>query len=137
MSFELLDHPADIGFRAFGATPADLFANAAVAMLSISTDLAQVSPREQYELSAEGSDYESLMVNWLSEVLFWFDGRRVVMREFRVSSISPSGIRAVAAGEPRDPERHRAHLIIKAVTYHQIKVACEGDRWISEVYLDI
>lgn len=137
MSFELLEHPADIGFRARGGTVSELFANAAKAMLSIAAVLDNVTPREQFRLSAEGSDYESLLVNWLSEVLYWYDGKGVALGEFQINSIDPSSISAIGFGEPRDPERHPARLVVKAVTWHQLKVDETPEGWVAEVFLDI
>lgn len=134
--FELLDHPADIGFRAFGGTLEELFANAALAMLSIAGDPAATEPRNEYPLAAEGGDIEALLVNWLNEVLWWFDGRRIAFHAFRVSPIEGE-VRAVGLGEPRDAARHRAGLIVKAATYHQLKIASSGSGWTAEVYLDI
>jgi SHS2 domain-containing protein len=135
--FEILDHPADIGFRAFGGTLAELFANAAVAMLSIACEMEDVAARLEYQLSATGTDYESLLVNWLSEVLYWFDGKRIALREFYVTELESQSIRAIARGEPRDSTRHLSKLIVKAVTWHQLKIARAGDGWMAEVYLDI
>ena len=135
--FEILEHPADIGFRAFGATREELFANAAVAMLSIACDIGDVAPGCRYELSAEGSDFESLLVNWLSEVLYWFDGKRIALREFRVTRLEPQSICATAWGEPREGGRHPSKLIVKAVTWHQLRIAPRGGGWMAEVYLDI
>jgi SHS2 domain-containing protein len=135
--FELLEHPADIGFRAFGGSPAELFANAAMAMLSIAAEPGRAQPRERYLLTAEGSDYESLLVNWLNEVLYWHDGKRIAFHEFRVKAIDPASIAADAFGEPRDPRRHPARLVVKAVTYHQLKVEETPRGWVAEVYLDI
>ena len=136
-AFEILEHPADIGFRAFGGTLPELFANAAAAMLSVACDLENVAPKVEYPLTVTGSDYESLLVNWLSEVLYWFDGKRIALREFRVTHLEPDSIRALARGEPREPERHRSKLIVKAVTWHQLKIAQTDRGWIAEVYLDI
>ena len=152
--FEILEHPADIGFRAFGRTLPELFANAALAMLSIAADPAAAEPRAEYALAAESGDRESLLVDWLNEVLYWFDGKRIAFRSFRVTEFRcgtglpacpgqagrpapPTAIAAVGAGEPRDPERHRARLIVKAVTYHQLKIEPRGGVWLAEVYLDI
>ena len=135
--FEVLEHPADIGFRAFGATLPDLYASAAVALLSIAGDPKAAEPREKRRLTVESGDRESLMVDWLNEVLYWFDGRLFAFREFRVESLTDGRIEAVGVGEPRDPERHRARLIVKAVTYHQLRVEERGGAWIAEVYLDI
>jgi SHS2 domain-containing protein len=135
--FEILEHPADIGFRAWGRTIPELFENSAVAMLSIAAELDDVSPRIDYPLQASGTDYESLLVNWLSEVLYWTDGKLVAFRKFRVDTITPTAVSAVGKGEPRDPARHRAKLIVKAVTYHQLRVIQTPDGWCAEVYLDI
>jgi SHS2 domain-containing protein len=137
MRFELLDHPADIGFRAFGGTLPELFANAAGAMLSIAADTSNVRGSVHYDVSATGVDYESLLVNWLNEVLYWFDGKQVLFREFRIHELKTTGVRATALGEARDQARHPAKVIVKAVTYHQLRVARDGAGWVAEVYLDV
>jgi protein archease len=139
--FEVLEHPADVGFRAFGATAEDLFANAAMAMLSIAGDPSAAEPRCEYRIAVEGGDRESLMVDWLNEVLYWFDGKRVAFRDFCVTVEQPLAsswtIDALGRGEPREAERHRARVIVKAATYHQLKVERRGDLWVAEVYLDV
>jgi SHS2 domain-containing protein len=134
--FDVLEHPADIGFRAFGNDLPELFANAAMALLSIAGDPEAAEAREEYRMAVESGDRECLMVDWLSEVLYWFDGKRIAFRDFAVA-VTDSGLQAVGRGEPRDPERHQARLIVKAVTYHQLKVEQRGGLWVAEVYLDI
>jgi SHS2 domain-containing protein len=76
-------------------------------------------------------------VDWLNEVLYHFDAKGIVFAEFRIHELKPWSVRATATGEPRDPARHPPKVIVKAVTYHQLRVAREGDRWVAEVYLDI
>lgn len=136
-TFELLDHPADIGFRVFGGTVAELFENAALALVSIASEVEGVEERCEYPLEAAGTDYESLLVAWLSEVLYWFDGKRITFCRFRITEIGPGRLTAMGWGEPRDPVRHRAKLIVKAVTWHQLRVAQATRGWVAEVYLDI
>ena len=136
-AYEVLEHPADIGFRAFGATLPDLFATSALAMLSIAGDPAAAKPRCAYRLAVESGDRESLLVDWLNEVLYWYDGKRIAFREFRIGAFRDDAIEAEGVGEPRDPERHRSRLIVKAVTYHQLRIEQRGDLWVAEVYLDI
>jgi SHS2 domain-containing protein len=135
--YELLEHPADIGFRTFGDSLAELYANSALAMLSIASEPAEVEPRERYALSVSSGDRESLLVDWLSEVLYWFDGKRIAFREFNVTVLTETHIDAAGLGEPRDPRRHSSHLVVKAVTYHQLKIEQRGRLWTAEVYLDI
>src|SRR5262249_30588034 len=136
-AFEVLEHPADIGFRAFAATLPDLYASAALAMLSIADDPSAAEPRGEHRISVESGDRDSLMVDWLNEVLYWLDCRQVAFRDFRIESFQDNRIEAVGIGEPRDPERHRARVIVKAVTYHQLKIEQRDGRWIAEVYVDI
>lgn len=136
-AFEILEHPADIGFRAFGATVAHLFENSALALLSTASEPASVAPLSEYLMEASGTDYESLLVAWLSEVLYWFDGRRIGFRHFQITEISPGRVRGIGFGEPWDAARHQARLIVKAVTWHQLRVAQVEGGWIAEVYLDV
>src|SRR5690349_21408225 len=135
--FEILEHPADIGFRTFADSLPELYANAALAMLSIADDPESAAPAHEYMIRIESGDRESLMVDWLNEVLYWFDGKRIAFHDFRVSQSDGAALEAIARGEPREAERHRARLIVKAVTYHQLRVEQRESRWVAEVYLDI
>ncbi len=43
-SFRILEHPADVGFEAFGSTREETFANAARALIHLSVDLDAMIP---------------------------------------------------------------------------------------------
>ncbi len=135
--FELLEHPADIGFRTWGPTLDELFGNAALALLSIAGDPAAAEPRAAHRIHVESGDLESLMVDWLSEVLYWFDGRRIRFHRFEAVVHDLTRVQATGFGEPYDPARHPSRLVVKAVTYHQLRIEERGGLWVSEVYLDI
>ena len=135
--FEILEHTADIGFRATAATLPELFENAAEALVAIAMDVDSIEIRESYPLSAEGDSPEALLVNWLSDVLYHLDGKRRAMRRFTVTEVTPNRVTGQALGEPHDPARHSARLIIKGVTYHQLKIEETEAGWSCEVYLDI
>ena len=136
-AFEILDHPADIGFRAFGSSLIGLFENCALALLSIRAEVDDVAPRAEYPVAATGADSESLLVNFLSEVLYLVDGTPVALRAVRVKSLTETAIEAAGLGEPRDAARHRVKVIVKAVTYHQLKIEQAGENWSATVFLDI
>ena len=135
--FEILEHTADIGFRAWGPTPAALFENAARAMGVIAADPDAADPRAELAVEVSGEDYESLLVNWLSEIVYLFDSGRFAAARSEVDEIAPHELRARLIGEPRDPARHPWRVIIKAVTYHEIEVAERNGRWEARVFLDI
>jgi len=51
--------------------------------------------------------------------------------------IDESGLKAVAWGEPLEPERHGRSHEVKAITYHELKVERTADGWLAEVIVDI
>ena|SRR5579871_2334178 len=135
--FEILEHTADTGIRAWGSTLAELFQNAALAVESIALDMSGVEPKIAYPIAVLGEDPESLLVNWLNEIVYYLDGKRIAMSRFQVDAISETSVQAQGWGEPRDPERHPCLMVIKAATYHQLRIAQQDSHWVAEVYLDI
>jgi SHS2 domain-containing protein len=135
--FEILEHTADIGFRARGSSKREMFASAALALQSVAVELDRVQPRFPYPIAVTGEDDESLLVNWLSEVLYYLDGRRVVMNRFLIDELSAGVVRGQGWGEPRDPARHPPKLVVKGVTYHQLRITKDTQGWFAEVYLDV
>ena len=135
--FTILEHTADIGFRAWGKSLEEMFGNASLALVSIAMETETISEGAPFPVAAEGEDLESLLVNWLSEVLYYVDGQRIALKHFEVEEVAEHSARGIAWGEPRDDIRHRPKLVVKGVTYHQISVAHEDGRWTCEVYLDV
>lgn len=134
--FEVLEHTADIGFRAWAPTFEEMMGEAATGLVSIVLDIRTVSAREEHAIAAKGDDRESLLVNWLSEVLYYTDGKQLALCRFDVNPSDGFEASASAWGEPRSV-RHRPKLIVKGVTYHQLKVVHRPDCWMCEVYLDV
>jgi SHS2 domain-containing protein len=135
--YELLEHAADVGFRAYAPTLPQLFASAAEALVGIAMEIDAIESRETYPLAAEGESREALLVNWLSEILYYLDGRQLSMRSFRVKELTSDRVSGDAVGEPRDPARQAAKLVVKGVTYHQLKIAHDQSGWFCEVFLDV
>ena len=135
--FEILEHPADVGFRAWGSTVEELYANSALALMNIAADTDILTGSEEWAITVSGHDYESVLVNWLEEILYLFDSAQFAAREFRVEKISTVAVSGRLIGEPRDPARHPWKVIVKAVTYHGIEVAQRNGRWESRVFVDV
>lgn len=135
--FEILEHTADIGIRARGASLAEVFEQAALALEHVVLDPAAAAPREEYPIEARGEDNESLLVNFLSEILYLLDAKRVAFAGIRVAEPASGAVRAVASGEPRDAARHPPRVIVKGVTYHQLRLEKTPEGWLAEVFLDI
>jgi SHS2 domain-containing protein len=137
LPFEILEHPADVGFLAHGRTLEELFANAALAMMSLGWELDAVEEKEHREIEATGEDTETLLYDWLSAILAVADAERIVFRRFEVSDLSNGRAKGLAWGEPFDNSRHRALTYIKAVTLHQFEVKESERGWTARVYVDV
>jgi SHS2 domain-containing protein len=137
MSFEILEHPADVGFRARGSSLEELFGNCGLALISIILDPSRVDCGRTWELTAEGNDLDSLLVNWLNEVLFYVETRRLVFSSFSIQIADPFQLSCQAMGEERTPAKHSVRVSVKAVTYHQLRIARRGEQWIAEVFVDV
>jgi SHS2 domain-containing protein len=137
LRYRYIEHPSDVGFEAYGATLEELFANAAIAMLSFMTDVEAIEPVEERAVNVKAEDLYSLMFDWLDEMLFLFEADSLVMNEFEIS-VDPVefSIRGTCRGGIFDPERHEAGIIIKAVTYNMMEVK-ENERWHARVVLDV
>ncbi len=135
--FRVLEHTADIGFEAFGATREEVFANAAHALMNFFEDRMAIRLTEQVPLHVEGSDSFALLVNWLSEILFLQDTEGWLFGDFQVRSLQETSLDAVARGEKRDPSRHHIKLLVKAITYHQLALEKTAQGWRAQVYVDI
>ena len=137
MSFRVLEHTADVGFEAFGASREELFAHAAQALMHLVVDLDRIRPSRELAVNAEGSDPPGLLVNWLNEILYLHDADGWLFRDFRVQELRDTAITAVARGERFDRTRHQAKLLVKAVTYHQLALEETPSGWRAHVYVDI
>jgi len=135
--FEIIEHPADVGFLAYGATLEELFANAALAMMTLACDPQQLQERESRSIEATGTDYESLLYAWLAEILAIADAEQLFFHRAEVQAVEPERVRGTVFGERYDKERHHAGTYIKAVTYHQLLAEKTPEGWRARVYLDV
>ncbi len=135
--FRVLEHTADVGFEAFGATREEVFRNAARALMDIIVDLGAVQPRASVTVRVEGPDPPSLLVKWLSEILYLQDAEGWLFSDFEILSLDDRSVSALARGEKFDRGRHQLKLLVKAITYHQLALEKSGDGWRAQVYVDI
>jgi SHS2 domain-containing protein len=121
MRYENLEHTADVMIKAYGSTLEECFLNAAFGMIDQILDASKVRPTVEENITVEAETVEDLLYNFLSEVLFIFDAKRLALVDFNVS-ISDRRLSCRAKGEGFDPERHGPKQEIKAVTYHMLQV---------------
>ena len=135
--FEIIEHTADVGIRAFGASETELFENAAIGMFSLISDLGKVGEDNVCNIEIEAEDRETLLVEWLNELIYLYDSQELLLKRFRVTSLKETALRGIAYGEHIDPSRHDLNEDIKAATYHMLKIKKGSDGWIAEIIFDV
>jgi SHS2 domain-containing protein len=135
--FEFLDHTADIAVVAHGNDLLETFASAARAMFEVMADLGDVRPRLAREIEITGDSVETLLVDWLNELLFLFETEHILLSSFLVHNLQHNSLRATVRGESVDPTRHHLRTGVKAVTYHMLEVKCEERGCEARVVFDV
>jgi SHS2 domain-containing protein len=82
--WEHFEHAADIGVHGIGATRAEAFRQAAIALTAVITDPAGVRPSARVEIACRNPDGELLFVEWLNAVVFEMATRRMLFADFDV-----------------------------------------------------
>ncbi len=135
--YKTFDHTADLGLSITGRSEDELYANAAVAVFDVITDLGRVEAREARRISVEGDSPEDLLINFLREILYLYNGERWLLKEIRVTKRNEKELEAEARGEPLDTGKHEICKEIKAVTYHQARVSKAPGGWEARVIFDV
>ena len=154
--YELLEHTADVGIRARGATLEAAFERATEGLAEVLGALAPGrspggpgasggSPGRSTRKSGAGEpvavevwaeDLGGLLVDWLNEVLWLQEVRQAAVAGVRVERVRDGTAAGWVAfsGDGPAPDG----TFVKAVTYHRLRVEPDpGGGWLIEVYLDV
>ena len=134
---ETFDHTADVGLAATADSLAELFEALGEGLAEVICPIAQVTPAQTRTVSVQAEDVEALAVDFLTRIVVTIESDLFALAEVAVRDISETRVEADLKGEPYDPSRHEFHTEVKAVTYHQLAVACEDGKWSGRVILDI
>lgn len=117
MGFEEISHTADWSARVWAQDLPSLFAESARAMNALAGTVTGPGSRVKRTFESEGPDIESLLVAFLSELVYYqeqenlaFDTFDIQLRDKQIS-VTMEGIQITSVDKA-----------IKAVTYHNLKV---------------
>lgn len=117
MGFEELSHTADWSVRVWADDLPSLFAEAARAMNALAGTVTTQGPRVKRRFESDGTDAESLLVAFLSELVYYQEQENLAFDAFEIQ-MNDEHISAYMEGV----EIHTVDKAIKAVTYHNLKV---------------
>jgi len=132
--YEEIEHTADVGIRAYGSTLNELFAHAAEGMFSLIADLTAVKEVGEIEVRLDAEDVPTLLLRWLSELLYVHETEHLLFTSFDVK-VTSTKLRGLARGEAINKKRHELKLAIKAVTRHRLSV--DPEKGTAEIIFDI
>jgi len=133
--FKFLEHTADIKFQAFGKNAEDLFENCALALRDSISQGIKVKENKRKTIKAEGKDYESLLYNFLEEIIYLLDAENFLIVKVEKMKIDKLKLKAVIVGD--NASDYKFTNSVKAVTYNDMFVKEEHGKWTSQVVLDV
>jgi SHS2 domain-containing protein len=134
---ELFEHTADLGIRVRAADLNAVFAEAALGLFSILVaNLDAVRPVQRFAFRLEADRLDDLLHDWLAELLFTSETKRVVFSQFD-AQIADGVLEATAWGETIELNRHILDKEVKAITYHGLKIEPAGDGFLAEIVVDL
>jgi len=134
-NFEILEHTADLKVKVFGKTKKDLFENAMIGMLKAAKYQKKLkSQNSKVKIKIKSMDLPSLLVDFLSEILYLVETKKMVFEKVEFKKFTENEIEAILIGKPLK----RMGVHIKGVTYHDLDIHQEKDKtWQATILFDI
>jgi SHS2 domain-containing protein len=136
LPFEVIEHTADIGIIARGSGLPALFSNAASGMLSLLIEADTLRQDVTREISLEAGDMETLMVQWLNELLYITYTEKLVLHKFDIV-IDENRLAASCKGQEIELNSHIFKREIKAATYHNLRIVERDGEYSAQIIFDI
>ena len=140
MSFELRDHTADVAVAAEGTTLDETFAAVADGLTAAMCETIP-DEGERFDLHVAAENREALLYEYLAELIYQRDVRRVLPVEHRASvereSTGANGEWQLDASARSVPLSAVEAREIKAVTYSEMAIEQTADGWRAYVVFDV
>jgi SHS2 domain-containing protein len=140
MAYHFFDHPGGVGVTLKSESLPALFADACAAFTDSITVIDRIEPRRPEEVDVDAPELDVLLMDFLSELLYRFDTRAWLTRHADVALREKDGawtLEGTLRGEKLDTARHDVRVMIRAVTYHGLKVQQQGRLWTAKVVFKI
>ena len=135
--YRVTTRQSEFAVKVTGGSQADLFANSAFALFDVMSDMAKIEVKERLPLEVEGTDRDDLLVNWMRELLYLYQGSGYLLKEFVIREVKDTSVKAEVCGEKIDPDRHEIKQEITAVAYHQSRMTKTGNQWTAQLIFEV
>ncbi len=134
--FKVIDFYGDVGLEVRGESMEELFENAAKG-LSMLITTSKIKPVIKIEISLTATDKETLLLKWLNELIFYFDAKGFVGSKVVFKKFDQNNLVASVCGDYFDNNKHKAGLLIKAATYHNMLFDTNEKGLYAKIIFDI
>ncbi|XP_035728989.1 protein archease-like [Vespa mandarinia] len=138
VKYEYLDHTADVQLHAWGESLEEAFEQCAIAMYGYMTDLRRVEITDILNVEVEGHDIQSLLFQFLNELLFAFSAESfLVAKKVKINEFDRENfkIKATLYGEEFNIRKHSQEAEVKAITYSAMQILDQPDVERPEVFV--
>ena len=137
MAYKIINHTADVGLVIYGSDMKQLFSNAAFSLLSLLVEPEIVLGKTERYVRVCAENYESLLIEWLNELIYLFDAEHILFNSFHINNLSKNQLVAICYGEPVSRFRHNIKREVKAATYHMLKIDRQISGFRAQVIFDL
>jgi len=134
--YKFLEHTADIKFQAFGNSLEEVFSNCAVVMSKTICNK-KINPKKVKKIKIKGSDLQNLLYTFLEEFLFLFDSEGFILSKILNIKIDSGKLLLDAEISGDSAENYKIDSDVKAITYNEMFVRKEKNKWTAQVVLDV
>ncbi|HLF26958.1 MAG TPA: archease [Anaerolineae bacterium] len=134
---EEIEHTADWAIRVRARDVPELFVGAAQGMFGLLTDLSKVSAARAFEIDLQAIDAETLLIDWLNELLYLAEEHAVVFAEFAIHRLTVSDDKAEVRASVRGGRPAELFKAIKAATFHGVSIRQDVDGFQVELVFDV
>ena len=137
--YEIIEHTADVGIKANGASIEEVFENAARGMFDIIGGKLQLETgtEKKIEIRKKAETPEELLVGWLSELLYIFNKEEILFDDFKILELDNNSIISESSGKKIDLACTPLQTEIKAVTFHELKIERDKEGFSCKIIFDV
>jgi len=136
MSFEEIPHTADVRIHARAPTLEGLFADAFEALMLTEYGKDRKADGRTDRVALASPDTESLLADFLSEVLYLSEVEGRVFSRARIAILG-NDLTAELEGEAFDPSRHAAGTEVKGISYSGLSVTRDANGYMLDIIFDV
>ena len=134
---EEIEHTADWAIRVRAHDVRELFVRAAAGMFGLLADASRVRLTETFDVTLSAIDVETLLVDWLNELLFMGEEQGLVFFEFDIDQFDVEHAPATLHASARGGRPDELFKVIKAATFGGLSIKQDADGVVAEIVFDV